>query len=92
MNLELSPLFVQIPLFILNIYFEFQVYMFSNGRDMTKCHSFCITTTTTTTDNYDAKTIAIPWVFSENCRAKNLAMFKLKAFVGNKLKLFQNTN
>ena len=34
-NLELSPLFVHIPLLITNIFFEFQVYiMFSNGRDI----------------------------------------------------------
>ena len=47
-NLVLSPLFVHIPIFIVNIYFEFQVYMFRNGRDITKCHSFCIKTTTMT--------------------------------------------
>ena len=43
--LELSSLFVHIPLFIVNLYFEIQVhvYMFSNGRYMTKCHSFCMT-------------------------------------------------
>ena len=38
MNSKLSPLFVHISLFIGKIYFEFEVYMFSNGRDMTKCH------------------------------------------------------
>ena len=47
-NFELSPLFLHIPLLIVNIHFEFQVYMFSNGRDMTKCLSFCTKTTTTT--------------------------------------------
>ena len=26
------------------MYFGFQVYMFSNGRDMTKSRSFCMTT------------------------------------------------
>ena len=44
-NLKSSLLFLHIPLFEVNIYFEFQVYVFSNGRDMTKCHSFCTTTT-----------------------------------------------
>ena len=34
---------------IVNICFEFQVYMFNNDTDMTKCHSFCTTTSTTTT-------------------------------------------
>ena len=49
MNLELSLLFVYIPHFIVNMYFEFQVnIMFTNGRDMTKCHSICMTTTMTT--------------------------------------------
>ena len=65
MNLELSPLFVHIALFVVNIYFEFQVYMFSNGRDMTKGHSFL--------HEDDAKAIAISWVFSENSRAKTAA-------------------
>ena len=32
----ISP-FVHISLLIVNIYFEFQVYVFSNGRDLTKC-------------------------------------------------------
>ena len=60
MNSESSPLFAHIPLFLANIYFEFQVYMFSNGRDMTNCHSFCTM----------MMTIAISPVFSENSRAK----------------------
>ena len=37
MNLELFLLFVHTTLFIVHKYFEFQVYMFSNGRGMTKC-------------------------------------------------------
>ena len=45
--------------------------MFSNGRDMTKCHNFCMTTTTLMTDNNNAMAIAIPRVFSENNQAKN---------------------
>ena len=65
MNLELSPLFVSIPLKIVNIYFEFHVYMFSNGSHMTKYHSFC---TTTMTDN-NVKALSKPRVFSENSRA-----------------------
>ena len=59
MNLELYPLVVHIPISVVNIYFEFQAYMFSNGRDMTKCHSFCKT----------AMMPRIPQVFSENSRA-----------------------
>ena len=43
-NLKLSPLFVLISLF-----YSEQVYMFSNGRDRTKCHSFCTLTTSTMT-------------------------------------------
>ena len=41
--------------------------MFSNGRDMTKYHNFCMTTRT---DNDDAKAVAIPRVFFENSRAE----------------------
>ena len=61
LNLELTPLFVHIPLFV---FFEVQVYMFSNGRDMTKCQ--CLHD-----DNDDAKAIALPWIFYENSRAEN---------------------
>ena len=39
----------------MNIYFEFQVYVFSNGSNMTKCHNFC----TTTIDNNTTKAIAM---------------------------------
>ena len=35
---------IHVPLFMVNIYFQFQEYMFSNGRDITKCYSFCTTT------------------------------------------------
>ena len=55
MNLELSPLFVHIPFFRVNIYFEFQVYLFNNGRDMTKCQFLH--------DNDSAKAIALSQVF-----------------------------
>ena len=50
-------------------YFPFdseQVCMFSNDRDMTKCHSF---STTDHNDNDDNKAIAIPLVFSKNSQA-----------------------
>ena len=57
MKLELSPLFVYIPLFIVNVYFEFQVYIFCNGRDMTKCQFLHHIN--------DAKAIAIPRVTAE---------------------------
>ena len=64
MILELSPLFVHIPLFIVSIYFGFQLYMFCNGRDMPKCQQFLHN------HNINAKATAIPTVFSENSRAK----------------------
>ena len=66
MNSALSPLILHIPFSIVNTYLEFQVYMFSNDRDMTKCHRFLHD------DNDDTKAIAIPQVFSENRRAKNI--------------------
>ena len=43
MHFELSPLIV----WIVNTYSEFQANIFSNSRDITKCHSFCMTTMTT---------------------------------------------
>ena len=67
MCLELSPLVVYISLLIVKIYSQFQVYMFSNGRDMTKCQSFCTTTMMNQDDdNDDTKAAAIPRVFSKN--------------------------
>ena len=48
---KLSSSFVHIPLPTVNIYFEFQVST-SNDRDMTKCLSFCITTTRTRLQQY----------------------------------------
>ena len=57
MDLELTPLFVHISLFIAK-------YMFRNGRDVTKCQFLH-------GDNNDTKAIAIPQVFSENSHAKN---------------------
>ena len=39
-----KELIVQVALLIANIYSEFQVYMFSNCRNMTKCHSVYMTT------------------------------------------------
>ena len=48
MHFELSPLIVWIALWIVKKYSEFQVYsIFSNNRDISKCQSFCILTTTT---------------------------------------------
>ena len=69
MHFELSSVIVWIDFCTVNTYPEFQVNIFSNNRDITKCHSFC---TTTTTDNDDAKAIAIPRVFSKNGLAKNM--------------------
>ena len=57
MHFELSPLIVWIAHWIVNTYSEFQVNIYSNNRDITKCHSFC---ETTTPNNDDAKAIAIP--------------------------------
>ena len=69
MNLDLSLLFVHILLFIVNIYFEFQVYMYSNGRYMTKFQSLHHDDND---DNNTTKAIAIPQVFSQNSQAKNV--------------------
>ena len=40
----LPPLLVWVPLLIVNNYFEFQVNIFSNNRDIRKCQSFRTTT------------------------------------------------
>ena len=61
-----SPLIAWIALWIVNTYSDFQVNIFSNSRDITKCQKFLHDT-----DPDDAKAIAIPQVFSENSRAKN---------------------
>ena len=45
-------------------YSEFQVNIFSNDRDITKCQFLHDA-------EDDAKVMAIPWVFSENSWAKN---------------------
>ena len=46
MHFELSSLIVWITLWIVNTYSEFQVNIFSNNRDITKCQSFCTMTLT----------------------------------------------
>ena len=46
-KIDLSPLIVWIFLSILNTYSEFQVNIFCNNRDITKCQSFFTTTQTT---------------------------------------------
>ena len=43
MHFEVSPLIVWIALWIVKTYSEFQVNIFSNIRDITKCQSFCTT-------------------------------------------------
>ena len=53
----ISLIFTYIPLFIKNIYFEFQVYKFSNGRNMTNV--------TFSRPNDNTKTKAMPQVFSK---------------------------
>ena len=49
MHIELSLLIVKTALWTVNTYSNFQVNIFSNNRDITKCQSFCTTTTTLTT-------------------------------------------
>ena len=43
MHFELSTLIVWIALWIVNTYSKFQVNIFSNKRDISKCRGFCIT-------------------------------------------------
>ena len=64
MNFELPPLFVHIPLFIVNIKFDFQVYLFSNGRGMTKCQFL----------HDNTKATEIPRDFYENSRANKMTL------------------
>ena len=52
MHFELSPLIVWIAPWIVNRYFDFQVNIFSNHKDITKCQSFLHDD-----DNDDAKAI-----------------------------------
>ena len=40
MHFELSPLIIWISLWIVNTYSEFQVHIFCNNRDITKCQKF----------------------------------------------------
>ena len=67
MNLEISPFFEHISLFIVNIYFVFQVYIYK-CRDMTK-YKF-LQDKDNGDDNNDAKAIAIPQLFSKNSPTK----------------------
>ena len=66
-------MFVHIPLFVMSIYVELQVYMFSDGKDMTKCQFLHHDDNDNDDDdvNDDAKVLAIPRFFSENSRANN---------------------
>ena len=52
----------------MNTYSEFQVNIFSNNRDITKCQFL---------HHDDAKAIAIPRVFSENIPGKNAGLSHL---------------
>ena len=61
MHFELSLLIIWIALWIVNTYFEFQVIIFSNKRDITKCQSF-----------YTPPMTTIPRVFSENSQTSCL--------------------
>ena len=81
MQVKLSPLIVRIALWIVNTYIEFQINIFNNNKDITKCHS----SLHANDDNDNAKAIAIPRGFSENNRAKNTVEGGEKAFaVSNK--------
>ena len=60
---------VWIALWIVNTYSEFQVNIFNNNRDITRCQS--LNANNNNDDNDDANAIAIPHVFSENSQAKN---------------------
>ena len=64
MNLQLSPLSVYISHFTVNMYFQFQLYIFTNGWDTINCQFLH--------DNDNTKAIVKPPVFSENSRAKML--------------------
>ena len=68
MHFKLSSLIVWITLWIVNTHSKFQVNIFSNNRDY-KMSQFLHDDDD---ENDDAKAIAIPRVFSENSRAKNL--------------------
>ena len=48
---------------------EFQVSIFSNNRDITKCQSF--SKTTTTSDNDHANSVTISRILSAHSRAEN---------------------
>ena len=62
MNLELSPLFLQIPLFIVKVYFEFQEYNYVQyWQRYDKMSQFL-----RDNKNDNAKAIAINQVFSDN--------------------------
>ena len=76
MHFEMLPLIVWTALWVVNTYSEYKVNIFSKNRDITKCQFLH------TNDNADAKVIAIPWVLSENSKAKNtLQVFLLRYFV-----------
>ena len=71
MHFELSPLIVWIVIWITNTYSEFEVNIFSNNRDMTKCQCFLHDI-----DN-DSKAKEIPPVFSENSGVKKCCFSSL---------------
>ena len=69
-HFKLSLLIVWIALSIVNTYSKFQVNIFSNNRDITKCQKFLHIDNNDDEDDNDAKAIAICRVISENNRAK----------------------
>ena len=64
MLFELSPLIVWTVFWIVNIYFEFQINIFSNNTDIVKSQFLH------NNDNHNIKVIAIACVFSKNSWAK----------------------
>ena len=64
------PLIVRIVLWIVNIYSEFQVNIFSNKRDITKCQFLHNEADDDDADDNDAKAIAIPRFSPETAELK----------------------
>ena len=75
-HFELSPLILWIALWTVNTHSEFQVKIFSNNRDITKCHNF-LHEDDNNEDDGD-KAVAILRVFSESSWATK----RLNAIMG----------
>ena len=94
MHVELSPFIVWIALRLVNTYSQIQVNIFSNNRDITKYHSFG-TTTTTKTDNNDAKDLCFQKHFKmiHNCQIfPNLSIVIRSHWKGSVINIFVTSN